>query len=72
MASYPGMSPRSQVRAAHIAWPMSDPLLHRVRAARRRYWAAREAGEPAEIEDALREWVDAQMLAAESDLSHRS
>jgi hypothetical protein len=57
--------------AAVRARPLSDPALHRVRAARRRYWAARAGGVPAEIESALREWVEAQMIAAEEDLDGR-
>jgi hypothetical protein len=46
-------------------------VLHRVRAARRRYWAARETGDRREIERALREWVEAQLEAAELELSGR-
>jgi hypothetical protein len=42
-----------------------------VRIARRRYWAARESGEPAEIERALSEWVDAQIAAADFELETR-
>jgi hypothetical protein len=65
--SWAGFEPNGTSRASAI----SDPELHRVRAARRRYWAARAAGEPAEIERALREWVEAQLIAADAELSAR-
>ena len=46
-------------------WRSTDPALVRIRAARRRYWAARESGDAAEIESSLREWVKAQLEADE-------
>jgi glutathione S-transferase len=42
-----------------------------VRRARSRYWAARERGDPEEIDRALREWVNAQASAAERELETR-
>jgi hypothetical protein len=52
-------------------WSPADPVLGRVRAARRRYWAARAAGDRDEIETALREWVEAQLAAADRELDGR-
>jgi hypothetical protein len=52
-------------------WTTADAPLTAVRIARRRYWAARESGEPAEIERALSEWVDAQIAAADFELETR-
>jgi hypothetical protein len=42
-----------------------------VRTARRHYWAARERGDPDEIERTLREWVAAQIEAADAELGPR-
>ena len=52
-------------------WSTADAALTAVRIARRRYWAARETGEPAEIERALSEWVEAQVAAADFELETR-
>ena len=52
-------------------WNKADAALESVRGARRRYWVAREGGDPREIAQALREWVDAQKAAAESELETR-
>lgn len=49
----------------------TDRALQRVRTARRAYWAARELGRPDEIEQALREWVEAQIAAADLELVPR-